>query len=345
VGAARVTALVEAIKQIQLTKKYLQLNSVEVKSSIHSTISRLLESLRSREVWLLNQADVIVQAKEEVLRTQEDRLNQGLGGLVNCLQLLDNGAASEEDLARILDRISSLETHPQETPHLTFRADSMRLRDEMMGFGRVDSKGLPLEAFAGSRAESAAASLPKQFEDYEDEDHQVLYKTVGEMQQGSSIIFNIPQLSAVKLLTPPNPPGRQTSWDPKSAGGNPPTLKSSQSTGILQGYMEREMGGCRSTSSSIRQWLSDMNVDDGEEDGLTTSESKIGELASSGDCVPGQREDLSSQLRDEKSMQFEAFRRICQRPLSDWLIKACALIDSKELQTKNLQQNTGLKRI
>jgi len=78
-----------------------------------------------------------------------------------------------------------------------------------------------------------------------------------------------------------------------------------------------------------------MNVGDGgEEDGLPPAESKIGELAPGIDCMPVQHGVLSAQRRDEKSFPFESFRRICQRPISDWLSKACALIDAKEVQTK-----------
>jgi hypothetical protein len=197
----------DAIKQIQLTKKYLQLSAVEVKSGVHSTMSHLLESLRSREVWLLEQADVVLQAKDAVLRAQEDRLHQVLGALTSRLQLLRTDAMpAHEELNDLLERMSELETRPLETPHICFRADSVSLREAILGFGRIDSKGLPLDAFVGGGEggdEGGARSLPRPFEDYGDDEHQVLYKPIGASSltpglDSSMIVFNIPQLPALK---------------------------------------------------------------------------------------------------------------------------------------------------
>jgi nuclear receptor coactivator 4 len=50
-----------------------------VKSEIHSGISRQLEALRNREVWLLNQVELIQNMKDEVLHVQQARLNKMLG--------------------------------------------------------------------------------------------------------------------------------------------------------------------------------------------------------------------------------------------------------------------------
>lgn len=47
---------------------------LQVKSQIHSCISRHLECLRSREVWLLEQVDLIQQLKEETLQQQAQQL-------------------------------------------------------------------------------------------------------------------------------------------------------------------------------------------------------------------------------------------------------------------------------
>ena len=44
-------------------------------------MSRQLEALRNREVWLLNQLDIISGAKEEVLQQQSARLHKTLGVL------------------------------------------------------------------------------------------------------------------------------------------------------------------------------------------------------------------------------------------------------------------------
>ena len=51
----------------------------QVKSQIQTNISRHLEALRNREVWLLNQVDLLQSAKEEVLHQQQAKLNKQLG--------------------------------------------------------------------------------------------------------------------------------------------------------------------------------------------------------------------------------------------------------------------------
>lgn len=48
--------------------------ALQVKAKIHSHISRHLECLRSREVWLFEQVDLIQQLKEEALQQQAQQL-------------------------------------------------------------------------------------------------------------------------------------------------------------------------------------------------------------------------------------------------------------------------------
>lgn len=47
---------------------------LQVKAQVHSCISRHMECLRSREVWLLEQVDLIQQLKEETLQQQTHQL-------------------------------------------------------------------------------------------------------------------------------------------------------------------------------------------------------------------------------------------------------------------------------
>ncbi len=62
----------------------------QIKSQIHSSISRHLEAMRNREVWLLSQVDLVVNTKEEVLHHQQVRLNKALGVLQSSLDLADD---------------------------------------------------------------------------------------------------------------------------------------------------------------------------------------------------------------------------------------------------------------
>ena len=60
---------------------------LQVKGQIQTAVSRQLETLRSREVWLLSQVDVIESAKTGVLTQQEEQLNRALGTLHGSLEM------------------------------------------------------------------------------------------------------------------------------------------------------------------------------------------------------------------------------------------------------------------
>ena len=71
----------------------------QVKSQISTVFGRQLECLRSRELWLQGQVELVEQAKEAVLRRQQDRLCRVLGGLSTSL------AYSQEEEGEVkLDR-------------------------------------------------------------------------------------------------------------------------------------------------------------------------------------------------------------------------------------------------
>ena len=61
--------------------------SSQVKGQIQTATSRQLETLRSREVWLLSQVDVIESVKDRVLQLQEEQLNRALGSLHGSLNM------------------------------------------------------------------------------------------------------------------------------------------------------------------------------------------------------------------------------------------------------------------
>jgi len=63
-----------AIGGVLRAEQQIKDNLQEVKAQIHSCISRHLECLRSREVWLYEQVDLIYQLKEETLQQQTQQL-------------------------------------------------------------------------------------------------------------------------------------------------------------------------------------------------------------------------------------------------------------------------------
>lgn len=78
--------------------------------------------------------------------------------------------------------MNMLDIKPDETPFLSFRGDAAKLRDTIVNYGRVDSTGMTIPTSFQDPGQPAA-SLPPNFEDYEDEDHHVLYKTVEEIRR------------------------------------------------------------------------------------------------------------------------------------------------------------------
>ncbi|KAK3091891.1 hypothetical protein FSP39_023479 [Pinctada imbricata] len=177
------------IKDIDSVKRQLQQNSSEVKSQIQTNVSRHMEALRNREVWLLNQVEVLQSAKEEVLHEQQARLNKQLGLLQSKL------AGSMQAL-----KLDTGDLKPEESPYVTFRSDSAKLREVINGYGKVDVNGLPHAVFV--QPGDPATSLPRHFEEYEDADHHVLYKTVEEVKRSQAnnycVEISMPKLSPRK---------------------------------------------------------------------------------------------------------------------------------------------------
>ncbi|XP_045213454.1 uncharacterized protein LOC123564155 [Mercenaria mercenaria] len=187
-----IATLQKALQRITDAKRQLGRNTTEAKSRIQCNISRQLESLRNREVWLLNQLDVVSSAKEEVLQQQSARLNQTLGVLQSAVQFPNNSSDN-------IVRLDLGDVHPEETPYVCFKSDPSSLRDAIMNYGRIDPNSAPPLTSPFMAAGQSAPSLPKQFEDYNDAEHHVLYKTVEEINRTKTsepcVQVNIPKLS------------------------------------------------------------------------------------------------------------------------------------------------------
>jgi len=215
----RITQLQQAIANIQTVRKHLKRNAAEVKSDINGTVSRQLENLRNREVWLLSQVEIVEQAKEEVLRGQQDRLCHLLGGLQTHLEYsTDDRSASdtkppglERKLSSSLDRLDAIDLRPQETPHLSFSADVQLLRDSILKFGQVEGKPSGYLGKVFVSPDTPSSCLPPSWEEYGDDEHHVLYKTLEEIKRtntcDTSIQVQIPRIPSVAkwLSYEPNP--------------------------------------------------------------------------------------------------------------------------------------------
>lgn len=134
-----------AIGDVSTTQQQLRGNVQHVRAQIHNCLSRQLESLRSREVWLLEQTEVVQQVKEEVLDNQLQQLNQVLGWL-QCL-LKQQEALQHPDphlnvqITECLQRCSSLNLNAEETDAIGFVADAAALRKAITTFGNIITQG------------------------------------------------------------------------------------------------------------------------------------------------------------------------------------------------------------
>uniref|UniRef100_A0A2K5PAV9 Nuclear receptor coactivator 4 N-terminal domain-containing protein n=1 Tax=Cebus imitator TaxID=2715852 RepID=A0A2K5PAV9_CEBIM len=110
-----------AIGGVLQAEQQIKDNLREVKAQIHSCINCHLERLRSREVWLYEQVDLIYQLKEETLQQQAQQLYRLLGQF-NCLthQL---EYTQNKDLANqvcvCLERLGSLTLKPENSTTIT----------------------------------------------------------------------------------------------------------------------------------------------------------------------------------------------------------------------------------
>ncbi|XP_038599594.1 LOW QUALITY PROTEIN: nuclear receptor coactivator 4 [Tachyglossus aculeatus] len=137
--------LEHAISGVLLAEHHLKDNLREVKAQIHSCISRHLECLRSREVWLNEQVDLIYQLKEETLQQQAQQLYWLLGQF-NCL-IHQLEYTRNKDLANqvsvCLERLGGLTLKPEDSATLLFEADTTSLRQAITSFGALKTTPTP----------------------------------------------------------------------------------------------------------------------------------------------------------------------------------------------------------
>uniref|UniRef100_A0A8C7W567 Nuclear receptor coactivator 4 n=1 Tax=Oncorhynchus mykiss TaxID=8022 RepID=A0A8C7W567_ONCMY len=143
--------LEEAIGGVTRAEAQLKDNSREVKSQLHTCISRHLEFMRSREVWLLEQIDLVEQLKGEALQTQLHQLHcfhlvslflpsPHLRGQFDILiHQLENSNSNNlaNQLTSCMEKLSSLNLTPEETPEMSFQADTRYLRQAITSFGTI----------------------------------------------------------------------------------------------------------------------------------------------------------------------------------------------------------------
>ncbi|KAL2083192.1 hypothetical protein ACEWY4_020965 [Coilia grayii] len=135
--------LEEAITGVMRAEAQLRDNSREVKTQLHTCISRHLEFLRSREVWLREQIDLVEQLKAEALQQQLQQLYWLRGQFDTLIHQLENSHNSHDltnQLTSCLEKLSSLNLSPEETPEMSFQADARSLRQAITSFGTINTQ-------------------------------------------------------------------------------------------------------------------------------------------------------------------------------------------------------------
>ncbi|XP_076142485.1 nuclear receptor coactivator 4 isoform X2 [Alosa pseudoharengus] len=135
--------LEEAIAGVMKAETQLRDNSREVKCQLHTCISRHLEYLRSREVWLREQIDLVEQLKAEGLQHQLQQLYWLQGQFDILIHQLENSHNNHDlanQLTSCLEKLSSLNLSPDETPEMSFQADARTLRQAITSFGTINTQ-------------------------------------------------------------------------------------------------------------------------------------------------------------------------------------------------------------
>ncbi|XP_030626207.1 nuclear receptor coactivator 4 isoform X2 [Chanos chanos] len=150
--------LEEAIAGVMKAEAQLRDNSREVKCQLHSCISRHLEFLRSREVWLLEQIDLVEQLKGETLQQQLQQLHWLRGQFDVLIHQLESSNSKDlaNQLTSCLEKFSSLSLTPEETPEMSFQADAYSLRQAITSFGTISTQQTEKAPSSSLQAQNSA---------------------------------------------------------------------------------------------------------------------------------------------------------------------------------------------
>ncbi|XP_036211783.1 nuclear receptor coactivator 4 isoform X2 [Myotis myotis] len=152
-----------AIGGVLRAEQQIKDNLREIKAQIHSCISRHLECLRSREVWLYEQVDLIYQLKEETLQQQAQQLYWLLGQF-NCL-IHQLECTQNKDLANqvsvCLERLGNLTLKPEDSTVLFFEADTTALRQAITTFGSLKTIQIPEQLMAHASSSNIGPFMEK----------------------------------------------------------------------------------------------------------------------------------------------------------------------------------------
>ncbi|KAI3363563.1 hypothetical protein L3Q82_012172 [Scortum barcoo] len=135
--------LEDAINGVMKAEQQLRENTREVRAELQSCVSRQQEALRCREVWLLGQIELLEQLKTETLQQQLHQLHRLRGQFDVIASQLQNSNSNNNlnnQLTSCMEKLSFLSLTPEETPEMSFHADTRSLRQAITSFGSVTAQ-------------------------------------------------------------------------------------------------------------------------------------------------------------------------------------------------------------
>ncbi|XP_076598541.1 nuclear receptor coactivator 4 isoform X2 [Chaetodon auriga] len=135
--------LEDAINGVMKAEQQLRENAREVRAELQSCVSRQQEALRCREVWLLGQIELLEQLKAETLQQQLHQLHWLRGQFDVISHQLQSSNSSNDlsnQLTSCMEKLSSLSLTPEETPEMSFHADTRSLRQAITSFGSITAQ-------------------------------------------------------------------------------------------------------------------------------------------------------------------------------------------------------------
>ncbi|NXF73205.1 NCOA4 protein, partial [Sclerurus mexicanus] len=345
-----------AISGIVKAEQQIKENWREVKAKIHSHISRHLECLRSREVWLFEQVDLIQQLKEEALQQQAQQLYWYLGQF-NCLiHQLERSYSNElaNQISICLERLESLTLKPEESSILNFEADTSYLRQAITSFGSIKTMVSTETVLEILFHVDVHHRLPQQLDFLMTKNVAFQQKTLCGTVSASLADWLLGSRPVGARQAPYVPSTNLEEWVTQKDVSEPSQdLNSSKVC-----YSEQAWGNLK----NLENWLLQNQQHDvagktespGRKDSTSTLSSsfstieKVEEL----ECLGQEEMDLSDWLitadtengniaPDEKwKYEFKPFREECN--LNDWLLKAETCTSCRGSQIKNVEiENLG----
>ncbi|KAM9364509.1 nuclear receptor coactivator 4 isoform 2-T2 [Pholidichthys leucotaenia] len=154
--------LEDAIVAVMKAEQQLRENTREVRSDVQSCLSRQQEALRSREVWLLSQIDLLEHLKTETLQQQLHQLHRLRGQFDLLAHQMKNSSSNDlnNQLLTCMEKLSSLSLSPDETPEMSFCGDARSLRTAITSFGSITAQMESMSPQSSTHQRAQTQSCP-----------------------------------------------------------------------------------------------------------------------------------------------------------------------------------------